>query len=565
MFSRSNPRLFISRSTPLSASQVLGLVLLVALTWFGSLDYRHLIPTDEGRYAQIAREMWASGDWLTPRYNGYKYFEKPPLHMWATALTYHLFGVGEWQARLWPALTGFLTLLGTAYTAQRLWGSTAGILSGVLLLASPMWSLVGHFNALDMGVSAMMAGALCSLLIAQDNKNDTNQRRHGMWACWAFMGFAVLSKGLIGIVLPGLVLVIYTAISRDWHLWLRLHFFSGLSLFLLITAPWFIAVSLENPEFPAFFFIHEHFSRFSQDGHNRNASILFFVPLILLGCLPWLTGLLQAIWHTFYSKNDLEQGFKPKILCVIWAASIFVFFSVSHSKLPGYITPVFPALALLTGQWVAQRIERDGLPRASSLYMFFWAALMLIGVVVGSQLPTFANSPEQQAQFSTYLYWVVAACGLGCMGLLSAWWLSWRTPVQAIVLSALAWYGFSMTAGLGHESFGRGVSGVDLAQRVKHQIPANAPLYAVRMLDHTFPFYLGRTAIAVAHQDELAFGIAQEPEKWIPDLEAFKTRWHREPQGFAMVSPSTLDTLRQMNFSLRVLDRDERRILITHP
>jgi 4-amino-4-deoxy-L-arabinose transferase-like glycosyltransferase len=125
--------------------------LLLAGVWFLTLDWRHLLPSDEGRYAEIAREMLASGDWVTIRYNGVKYFEKPPFQMWMTALAFQAFGIGEWQARLWVALSGALGVVMTAVAARRWFGPRVALLSALILVAAPAWNLASHFNSLDMG------------------------------------------------------------------------------------------------------------------------------------------------------------------------------------------------------------------------------------------------------------------------------------------------------------------------------------------------------------------------------------------------------------------------------
>ena len=257
------------------------LAILFTLAWFGVLDYRHLVASDEGRYGEIAREMYATGDWVTPRYNGYKYFEKPPLQAWMTAIAYTLFGVGEWQSRLWTGITGYFAILATGFTAWKLVGGERGVLAGwvsaILLASSPMWNVGGHFNTLDMGLSSILSCALFALLLAQRAGLSVTARRNWMWLCWAFMALAVLSKGLIGLVIPGMVLVVYTLTTWDWGLWKRLHLFSGLVVFFLIATPWFVLVSLKNPEFPHFFFIHEHWDRFTKDGHNRKGHPLYAV------------------------------------------------------------------------------------------------------------------------------------------------------------------------------------------------------------------------------------------------------------------------------------------------
>src|SRR5438067_8624472 len=199
-----------------------------------ALDARTLVPPDEGRYAEMAREMFATGDWVTTRLNGIKYFEKPPLQTWANALTFTLFGLGEWQARLWTGLCGLLGVVLTGYAGTRVFGPRAGFYAALVLGSSFYWVACSQIDSLDMGLSGMMTVALCALLVAQRNGAAPSGRRNWMLACWAGMALAVLSKGLIGLVLPGGVLVFYTLFARDWKIWTRLHLVKGLLLCLLI-------------------------------------------------------------------------------------------------------------------------------------------------------------------------------------------------------------------------------------------------------------------------------------------------------------------------------------------
>ncbi|MGZ5819700.1 MAG: ArnT family glycosyltransferase, partial [Burkholderiaceae bacterium] len=206
-----------------SKSLLWGLFILFCLFWLYALGARVLVPTDEGRYAEMAREMVVTGDWITTRLNGIKYFEKPPLQTWMNALTFEVFGFGEWQARLWTGLNGLLGIVLVAYTGKRVFNYRVGITAGLVLASSFWWAALGHVNTLDMGLSGMMTIALCALLIGQRNDATERERRNWMMACWAGMALAVLSKGLIGLVLPGAVLVLYTFIARDWAIWKRLH------------------------------------------------------------------------------------------------------------------------------------------------------------------------------------------------------------------------------------------------------------------------------------------------------------------------------------------------------
>ena len=366
----------IRQSSALNPASILILVLVYALLWFGTLNYRHLIPSDEGRYAEIAREMLVTGDWVTPRYNGYKYFEKPPLQIWATATAFNLFGIGDWQARLWTALTGFLTIVFIGFTGARVYSARAGWLAAIALASSPMWVMGGHINSLDMGLSAFLVAALCSLLLAQTSHNS-NDTRKWMWACWAFMALATLSKGVIGVAIPGMVFIVYSITAWDWKIWKRLHIISGTILFLAITAPWFVLVAQRNPEFLEFFFIHEHLQRFTQKAHSRTGPIYYFIPLLLLGFLPWIAQAPGALAQAWRERN---REFSSGWLLTCWFAVIMGFFSVSQSKLPGYIIPVFPALAMLAGH----RLDRNlgfsnslGLPW--KLQALFFAILGAVG------------------------------------------------------------------------------------------------------------------------------------------------------------------------------------------
>jgi len=277
--------------------------------WFGTLNYRGLFIPDEGRYAEIPREMLSSGDWVTPRLDGLKYFEKPPLQYWATAASFAAFGEHDWSARLWPALTGFLAALLLVFAGNRLGPPGAGWLAGTMLASSWGYLLSGQFLTLDMGVAAFLTLALCAFLLAQDRPQSEATRRNWMIVAWGAMALAVLSKGLIGIVLPGLVLALYVLVQRDWRLLGRMHWAPGLAVFGTIAVPWFVLVQLRNPEFFRFFFIHEHFERFATAEAHRAGPWWYFVPILLLGMMPWtaaLPGALRRAWDGGRGKGEFD-------------------------------------------------------------------------------------------------------------------------------------------------------------------------------------------------------------------------------------------------------------------
>ena len=551
----------IRQSSALHPGKILLLVIIYGLIWFGTLNYRHLIPSDEGRYAEIAREMLVTGDWVTPRYNGYKYFEKPPLPAWATAAPVQVFGIGDWQARLWTALTGFLTILAIGFTGSRLYNARAGWLAAVVLASSPMWIISGHFNSLDMGLSAFLVAALCSLLLAQHSQSKTGCR-NWMWVCWIFMALATLSKGLIGAAIPAMVFIAYSISAWDWKIWTRLRLFSGTMIFLAITAPWFVLVALRNPEFLEFFFIHEHLQRFTQDAHSRTGPIYYFVPLLFIGLLPWV---LQIPGSILQAWNERRREFSSGWLLVCWSVMIFAFFSVSHSKLPGYIIPIFPALALLIGKRLDQLLgHMNTMSFTWKLQTLGFAILGGIGFFFLSDIGKQARPDEIEA-YGQYTYWVIAALTALIIFSTYAAWQSKRNGIQSIVSFACGFFLCAIIAGTGHESLGRAVSGIDLVERVKTSIPEKVNFYSVRLLDHTVPFYLGRTMIMVESPDELEFGVNQEPKLWMPTLDAFITRWNEDPTAYALMVPEQYTALQGLNLPMQEVDRDSRRVIVKHP
>jgi len=524
--------------------------------WLGTLGYRHLIPTDEGRYAEIAREMFVSGDWVTIRYNALKYFEKPPLQMWGTALAYTLFGIGDWQARLFTALSGIVGIVFTMLAAARWWGKRTAVISGLVLVSAPLWNVGSHFNSLDMGVAGCMTMALGALLLAQHPDASRAQQRGWMWACWASMALAVLSKGLIGVVLPGFVLVVYTLVARDWALWKRLHLVTGLIIFFAVGAPWFVLISMRNPEFAWFFFVHEHFQRFTSTVHNRNAPLWYFVPLLVAGFLPWLAQLPSAARLTFARGETASNGFRPTLMLGLWAILIFAFFSISDSKLPGYIFPIIPALAIL-GALVLEHTSE----RAWRWQLKGFLALALAGLAASGYVATMSSDMYPNAVFAQFAMFLAVAFAAGA----GFTWLALRLAgkrFESVVAFACAWFLTFAAAMLGHEAFGRSMSGIDLVPAVRPWLKPDVPFYAVERLDHTMPFYLGRPTIMVQEPDELAFGVKQEPAKWVPTTEAFVARWKAGGQAVAMMGPGTYDRLTAQGVPMILIARDARRVIV---
>lgn len=534
------------------------LLALLTLLWFFSIGHNALVRPDEGRYAEIPREMLVSGNWVTPRLDGLKYFEKPPLQYWATALAYTVFGEHEWTARLWAALTGYLGILAAAFTGTRLFGKNAGLMAGLALASSFLYFAIGHIAILDMGVTFFMSLSLFSLLLAQ-TENDAHTQRNWMLVCWLGMALSMLSKGLIGIAIPGAVLIVYSVLARDLAIWKRLHFLPGLALFAIVTLPWFVLVSRANPEFLWFFFIHEHFLRYLTPEAGRMHPWYTFIPVVLLGILPWLGTLPDGVRRAW--PVTPTQGFSAEKMLMVWVAFIFVFFSVSHSKLVPYILPIFPALALLMGKQMAATNGRRLSWQMLSTVPF---AILLFAL---APLATHSASAEVPIQlFRAFVPWLQTAAAAWLVGALAAFWLARREqPLLATLAMALGGLLMGQMVYLGYNVLSSASSARQLATQIRPWLKSGAPFYSVAMYEQTLPPYLHQTVTLVAHPDEMAFGIQQEPTRWIPTVAAFERLWPQQPYALAIMSPAEYSRLQQHGLAMKMIAHDTRRVVVITP
>ncbi len=548
-------------------TQLILLAAIFAVIWFAQLNIRHLIPSDEGRYAEMAREMLASGDWLAPHYNGYLYFEKPPLQTWINAASFAWLGIGDWQARLYTALCSFFGVLLIGLTGARVFNPRVGLYAALTLGSSPYWNLLGHFNVLDMGLAFWMQTCLCAFLLAQRPSATPAAQRGWMWLCWASMSLAVLTKGLVGVLLPGAVLVLYTLIARDRTLWRRLYLVSGLLIFTAIAAPWFVLIQSRYPAFFDFFFIVQHFRRYLTPEQNRPGAFYYFVPVLIVGFLPWASLLWQSVWRALNVPRQ-PNGFKPTLLLVIWIAFIFIFFSFSHSKLISYTLPIAPALALLLG--LNLPLIENAPWRRHLIGQTILIALGCIGAFYLVRLGNHTRTPN--ALYRAYQVWVFISLAVVACGIVLSAWMSRRNGPRAMrrgfIFYALGWFLATTITGNAHEIFGRASAGIALVQSVRAelaQLPPHTPFYSVDMLDHTIPFYLRRTMIMVHHPDELRFGIEQEPHKWIPTIDEWIERWKNDRAALALMHPPLYIELVARGVPMRAIARDMRRVVVAKP
>jgi 4-amino-4-deoxy-L-arabinose transferase-like glycosyltransferase len=546
---------------PFSQSRIVMAVLIASFIG-GSLfvlNVRTLIQPDEGRYAETAREMLVTGDWVTTRLNGIKYFEKPPLHTWMSALSFGLFGIGEWQARLWNGLCGILSVLLVGYTGRKVFSGLVGWYASLVLASMLFWTAGSQFNSLDLAVAATMAISLCALLIAQTDGATLTQQHSWMLVCWGAMGLSVLTKGLIGIVLPGGVLVLYLLSSGDRKIWSKLFPMSGLSVFFLITLPWFVLVGLRNPEQPNFFFVHEHWDRFFLKKHHREGPWYYFLLLLLPASLPWLASLPASLWAA--RKNRAVQ-FQPCWMLMLWVVFILVFFSSSSSKLPGYMLPVFPALALLVGSYMTRASRKAAMSVTLSL-----VAVGLLGAGATPFIGQLTRTPVDEALFSSAQNLLALAfLSAFISGVIASWaeWLGQRSVMMVSV--AIGGWALTQLTMAAHEPFGRQRSGADLALSIRSELTYDTPVYSIGTYRQSMTFYMGHTVIPVEYTGELEFGLSQEPDRAIATLEEFYKRWMLTcgsgQQQYAIVRPDLYEVLKSRSLPMTLRGSGDEMMLI---
>ena len=522
--------------------------ILLAIVWLATIGVHSLFDPDEGRYAEIPREMWLSGDWITPTLNGLPYFEKPPLQYWATATMYSLVGPSEATSRIWSFVLAFACLPLMFWLARGLGCTRPVAWRAVFLLAvSPFFIIVGHINLLDQGFTFFLLVALASFLIAQ--QADLSRRTRCLIVSWVALAAAVLSKGIVALVLTGGTLVLHSLVHRDAEFLKRIWQPLGAALFLVIVLPWHLLVESRNPGFAQFFFVHEHFARFLTTVHRRDGPVWYFVPIVLLAALPalglWRSGIRRA-WQDHAASTE----FPALRFLVLWCVWVFAFFSVSHSKLPPYVLPLLPPLMLL----FARVIEDDR--RASGRVLVIQTLLVSVGVVA---MLVFDRRRDGIADLPVYL-----ACGVAIIGLAIAWGVRWR---QRSCAQHASWWPVVLCTLVGWQAvLPPERSSRDLVQGVQTHIRPATRLFSVHQYRHSLSFYLGRNVTLVAYRGELDEGLRRavdrNPGAYIDDLKAFVAVWRNESDAMAFIDPDCIDELRALGFEGRSVPTGDTRSIV---
>ncbi len=528
-----------------------GLAALLILVWLATLASRPLFNPDEGRYAEIPREMLSGGDWVIPHLNGLDYVEKPPLQYWATALTYRLLGVSEFSARLYSALTALASVALMGFLAARLWGRAAGWRAAAVLSGMFMFVVLGQLMTLDMSLTFWMTASLAGFLLAQQS---VASERGWMLFAWAAAALGVLTKGLVAAAIPAAVLVIYSLCSRDFAPWRKLHPALGLPLFLVIAVPWHALAAQRLPGFLQFFFIHEHFARYLTPSADRQEPWWFFGWVFLAGTVPWTVPALRVVVSGWRSRDPRGQ-FSPTLFLWIWVIFICVFFSLSDSKLMPYLLPAMPALAILVAALPLPTLKQDFLVTS----MLTTAAALALGAATFA-LPALIPASGGRAYFLLLAKPAREVAVLLLLTGLFVWVQGARDATRAGVVLGVGWCLAVLLLIRAATLVTPIYSGIGLAAA----LPAadhEAPLYSVRTYDQSLTFYLQRTVMLVEYRGELEFGLRKAPGREISEDEFLRT-WSSQAKAYAVMDNRTFDNLKQRGVPMRTVGQTVSQVLV---
>ena len=542
------------------------------------LGNRPFATPDEGRYVEIPREMVATGDYLTPRLNGIKYFEKPPLFYWLQASNIKMFGIQEGPMRLWVAFFALIGCLATYAFGKTNFDRTTGIFSAFVLGSSVLYFSLSRLIILDMPVSILVTLILYSFYQGFEAESGTKRR---LWFyCFSIScALGVLTKGIMALAIPGPIIVIWLTVTGGWKRVLPVYLPTSLFLFLLIAAPWHILVSLKNPEFAYKYFIVEHFMRYTTDVHLRYKPIWFFIPILIAGFLPWTAFIPASIVDAWKNRTSSLNSY-----LLIWAGWVFAFFSVSNSKLIPYILPMFPALALLIGKYLSDIWTNKNPKNKTTLYIYnsvFCIALCLLGGGIALYFPELL---EEKADLLPYIHSLMAIFFIS--GLLTFLYIKrtdspisfeslagsvfvriFNLRTSQIIISIVCASSVAILITLINAApYMQRPSIKPLAEIIQAQKQLGDKVVSFMAYYQDLPVYTRQTVTVVEAKGELEFGTTvEDTSSWMIKEEQFLKLWHEKQRVWGIGRKAELDRFQKLypKFKYKIIANDSGNILFT--
>lgn len=536
--------------------------------WLGSYP---VFTPDEGRYSEIAREMIATGDYITPRVNGVAFLDKPVLYYWLQACAMQLFGVKEWALRLFPMLSGIFGCLYVYACGRLLFNRRTALLAAIILGTTPLYFGAAHYANMDLEVATWITCTLLSFITAIESSGQ--RRSILLFLAYCFAALAFLTKGLIGIAFPAMIAGSWIALLWRWRLLTQIHLVKGLILFTLLVTPWYVLVQRANPEFLHFFFVTQQVTRFlSKATFNNPTPVWFYLPVILVGFVPWTCFLFQALTTQLRAVLQQRTEHTTELFLLLWFGIVLAFFSMPHSKMVGYILPVFAPLALLVGRYLSHSWSSHSRCNQMSTVISF--IIVSLFIASGFGLTAYYRLFELPIGFTPYAYIITGIfAGSALISALTLKQNTWRTPIIIYTLSSIM---LCLTVVAGAHTLNQN-SAKPLVEKLKTIIKPDDEVVSYYKFYQDVPLYLQRrmTIVAnwsapdIAYKDnwvrELWYGMAfQETSTWLINEPTFWDRWNSKKRLFVFVNTNYFDQFKAQTKHYFILDKHNDIILISN-
>jgi len=513
---------------------VLGLVAVLFMAFLSAIGF---FDPEEGRHVSIPVAMLRTGDFVVPHLQGFPYLEKPPLTYWMTAASFGLFGRNEMAGRLPVAIMGYAGTLAIFWLAWRRLGPRVAWIAAMLMALTPPWFAGARYLTTDMILAGWMTVALTAFFLAA-----STGRRSLYWVFYIAVALATLSKGIIGFVLPGMIVGLFVALTGRWRILRNMHLIPGTILFAAIVLPWFFLVQARLPDFFRFFIFDQHISRYTATHAEHSKPFWYFAPLMALGFFPWTVYLpFLRNWKRLDgdvpTANALSRvsrwaplaGVRPlHLFLLIWFGVIFLFFSASKGKLPAYVLPAYPPLTILVAELLArlwdERTFQDAARRVRAASFVVAAVFLALAPALFFGIRAFA-AHEGRVSLQEVAFWPWAFCALFALGGLTLLFFAWHHRPRAalatqVVVQLLLF--FILIGGLravdpylGPRKLGRALAAVVEPEDL-------VVLYKLRQ--PSLEYYLDRPPMLMAWRGEYTYGMKIQPnaELFSPDAEEIK-------------------------------------------
>ena len=517
------------------------------MIYLSLLTVMPLTEPDEARYSAIPSAMNATGDYITPRLKGTVYLEKPPLCYWATALSFKAFGENEFSARLFSALCAWGCVLLVYSMGAHFHGVKTGLYAAAVLATSLFHFILGRMNILDVPLAFFVSAALwCGYRHFSGGALGNTQ----LYLFYLFSAFAFLAKGLIGVVFPLAILALWLSISRRWPDLPKIVSPVGIAAFFAVAGPWLILVQRANPDFLWFFFVQEHFLRYATSGHGKHEPFYFFIPVLIAGAMPWCLFLLKALKECNARIASLF-GRDETVFLLVWAGFVFLFFSVSSSKLVPYIAPVFLPLAIFMGHIFRVHDDEAGQPGARPAEMGISNLPVILSSVLFTAVllvPPFL--PDRGVPLRDWWPWIAFPA---CMQALILFLpgivrrrrnAGWFTTAFALTFLFLASLAFPLSQFLKPYKTAQ-----PLIAAILEQVPAGREVYQYGMSLYGIDFY-GRSRTPIVEDiGELRPGVEKLPPEeknhYFLSYDTFRARLREEGEMYCALKYKNIDRLKK--------------------